>query len=89
MDLDGRVPCRYQPRSIKTKVRAILSTSGFLDSTDEAPEDHLGIVLEATPFYAGTLLPMLHTLPVMLLKTRHVSMLESCALVICDLRIMP
>ena len=45
--------CRYQPRSIDTKVRAILSTSGFLDSTEAAPEGPLGIVLEQTPFYAG------------------------------------
>ncbi len=51
---DDRVLCcRYQPRSIETKVRAILSTSGFLDSTEAAPEGPLGIVLEQTPFYAG------------------------------------
>lgn len=52
---------RYQSRSIKTEVRAILSASGFLNSTDAAPEGPLGIVLEQTPFYAGkrSLLQML------------------------------
>lgn len=34
-------------------MRAILSTSGFLDSTGVAPDGPLGIVLEQTPFYAG------------------------------------
>ena len=48
--------CRYQPSSIQTPVRAILSTSGFLDSTDAGGTGPLGIVLERTPFYAGMLL---------------------------------
>ena len=34
-------------------MRAILSTAGFLESTDAASEGPLGIVLEQTPFYAG------------------------------------
>ena len=48
--------CRYQPSSIQTPVRAILSTSGFLNSTDAGSSGPLGIVLERTPFYAGMLL---------------------------------
>lgn len=33
-------------------MRAILSTSGFVESTTGAPEGPLGVVLERTPFYA-------------------------------------
>lgn len=42
---------RYQPGSVQTKVRAILSSSGFVDSSAEAAGP-LGVVLERTPFYA-------------------------------------
>lgn len=34
-------------------MRAILSGSGFLESTDGDTAGPLGIVLEQTPFYAG------------------------------------
>ena len=52
--------CRYQLRSIKTKVRAILTPSGFLESVDAAHSDPLGIILERTPFYAGKLFLYAH-----------------------------
>ncbi len=42
---------RYTPESVKTTVRAILSASGFVDSTAGAAGP-LGVVLERTPFYA-------------------------------------
>jgi alanyl-tRNA synthetase len=37
---------------VQTRVAAILSSSGFIDSTLDDGEGPLGIVLEATPFYA-------------------------------------
>ncbi|CAL8468182.1 g7721 [Coccomyxa elongata] len=42
---------KYQPGSVQTKVRAILSSSGFVDSS-AAAAGPLGVVLERTPFYA-------------------------------------
>lgn len=46
---DGR---RYKAESAKTKVRAILSSSGFVDSTEANGAGLLGVVLERTSFYA-------------------------------------
>ena len=43
--------CRYEPGSVQTKVRAILSSSGFVDSS-AGVAGPLGVVLERTPFYA-------------------------------------
>lgn len=53
--------CRYQPRSIQTKVRAILTPSGFVESTDVERSGPIGMILEQTPFYAGRR-PPLHAL---------------------------
>ena len=45
---------RYQPGEVQTRIAAILSASGFLDSTaeDSSEGGELGLVLERTPFYA-------------------------------------
>ena len=43
--------CRYSEVSIQTRVAAILSPEGFVDSTQDSPGPH-GLVLESTPFYA-------------------------------------
>ena len=39
-------------RALETRVAAILSTSGFVESTLDDGAGPLGVVLEATPFYA-------------------------------------
>ena len=44
--------CRYDLRALETRVAAILSTSGFVESTLDDGAGALGVVLEATPFYA-------------------------------------
>lgn len=44
--------CRYELRALETRVAAILSGSGFVESTLDDGAGPLGIVLEATPFYA-------------------------------------
>ena len=43
--------CRYTPGSVQTMVGALLSASGYVDSTTGAAGP-LGVVLERTPFYA-------------------------------------
>jgi alanyl-tRNA synthetase len=37
---------------VQTKVRAILSSGGFVDNTEANGAGPLGVVLERTPFYA-------------------------------------
>ena len=44
--------CRYELRAVETRVAAILSASGYVESTLDDGAGPLGVVLEATPFYA-------------------------------------
>ena len=46
--------CRFQAAELQTRVEAILSPGGFIQSTAEDTElgGELGVVLQATPFYA-------------------------------------
>lgn len=44
--------CRYSVDSVETRVAAILSPAGFLQSTAEDGDGPLGLVLERTTFYA-------------------------------------
>ena len=43
---------RYSATQLTTRVAAILSPSGFLQSTEEDGDALVGLVLERTPFYA-------------------------------------
>ena len=43
---------RYSATELTTRVAAILSPSGFLQSTEEDGDALVGLVLEHTPFYA-------------------------------------
>ena len=43
---------RYSATELTTRVAAILSPSGFLQSTEEDSDAPVGLVLERTPFYA-------------------------------------
>lgn len=43
---------KYNPSALSTTVAAILTKEGFVKSTKEAGEGPVGLILEATPFYA-------------------------------------
>ena len=47
-----RVYCRYSETSVQTKIAAIMTSDGFIESTEDGGSGPYGLILESTSFYA-------------------------------------